>query len=212
MNNLLIELLKKGESIVTSHDIYNLYPDLTENAVQAKIKRCLKGGELKRLYKGVYSLNQELLKKSVVDERVAFAIDERSFLSGLGALRFHNLIPETVNYKTFIGRKAAKVHATNVNFEIRKMPDDQLSFGVDLVQVGDFNLRIADPVRAIMDTLIDQKLAPKNRHQICAYFRIDEDEANDIKWDKAPVYAYKFRNNKLAKMIATAMTNNSEEK
>jgi len=32
---------------------------------------------------------------------VAHVIDHTAFLSGLAALRFHNLIPETINYKTF---------------------------------------------------------------------------------------------------------------
>ncbi len=57
MKNLTLELIKKGEAIVTSRGIYDLYPDLNENAVQAKIKRCLKSGELKRLYKGVYPVD-----------------------------------------------------------------------------------------------------------------------------------------------------------
>lgn len=206
MKNLTLELIKKGDAIVTSDDIYKLYPELNENAVQAKIKRCLKSGELKRLYKGVYSVSQELLKKPVIEENLAHVIDSESFLSGLAALRFHNLIPETINFKIFTGTKSAKIHSENMNFEIRKVADDQLGFGVQTVSVNGNNVRIADPVRAIMDTLMEQKLAPSNRQQICAYLRIDEDEAETIPWKKAESYAYRYRNSKMAKKIAAAMS------
>lgn len=205
MKSLTLELIKKGDAIVTSDDIYKIYPELTENAVQAKIKRCLKSGELKRLYKGIYSINQELLKKPVVEENLAHVIDSESFLSGLAALRFHNLIPETINFKIFTGTKAAKIHADNMNFEIRKVADDQLRFGIETVQVNGNSVRIADPVRAVMDTLLEQKLVPQNRRQICAYLRIDEDEADTIHWENAESYAYRYRNSKMAKKIAAAM-------
>lgn len=206
MKNLTFKLVKKGEAIITSDDIYNLYPDLNANAVQAKIKRCLKSGELKRLYKGVYAVNQELLKKPLAEESVAQIIDPKAFLSGLAALRFHNLIPETINFKTFTGAKSAKIHSGNMNFEIRKTAEDQLGFGIQTINVNGQKVRIADPVRAIMDTLIEQKLAPKNRNQICAFLRIDEDELESIPWKNAEKYAYKYRNSKLAKKIAAAMT------
>lgn len=206
MKNLTLELIKRGDAIVTSVDIYKLYPDLNENAVQAKIKRCLKSGELNRLYKGVYSINQELLKKPVIEENLAQVIDSESFLSGLAALRFHNLIPETINFKIFTGTKAAKIHSNNMNFEIRKVADDQLRFGIETVKVNGNSLRVADPVRAVMDTLMEQKLVPQNRKQICAYLRIDEDEADTIPWEIAESYAHRYRNSKMAKQIAAAMS------
>lgn len=206
MKNLTLELIKRGDAIVTSEDIYKIYPELNENAVQAKIKRCLKSGELKRLYKGVYSVSQELLKKPVIEENLAQVIDSESFLSGLAALRFYNLIPETINFKIFTGTKDAKIHSDNMNFEIRKVADDQLSFGIETVKVNGNNVRIADPARAVMDTLMEQKLVPQNRRQICAYLRIDEDDADTIPWKNAESYAHKYRNSKMAKKIAAAMS------
>lgn len=208
MDTLFKKLLKKGEPIVTSGEIYQLFPQCNANAVQAKIKRSLKNGELKRLYKGVYSLNSEYFKKPVFEEKVAQTIDNSAFLSGLGALRYHNLIPEIVNYKTFLGRKSAKVNQKNICFEIKKIPADQINFGVETISVAGAPIRVADPVRALMDALIEQRLSPKNRQQICSYFRIDEDEADSIQWQKSTLYAYKFRNNKLAKEIAAAMMKN----
>lgn len=206
MSNLTLELIKRGDAIVTSDDIYKLYPELSEYAVQAKIKRRLKSGELKRLYKGVYSVSQELLKKPVVEENLAQVIDSESFLSGLAALRFHNLIPDTINFKIFTGTKSAKIRSDNMNFEIRKVADDQLRFGIETVRVNGNNVRVADPVRAVMDTLMEQKLVPKNRQQICDYLRIDEDEADTISWKKAETYAHRYRNSKMAKKIAAAMS------
>jgi predicted transcriptional regulator of viral defense system len=205
MKNLTLNLIKKGDAIITANDIYNLYPNLNANAVQGKIKRCLKSGELKRLYKGVYTVNQELLKKPIDEESVAKIIDHCSFLSGLAALRFHNLIPETIHFKTFTGAKEAKVHSGNINFEIRKKAADQLGFGIETFKINNQEVRIADPVRAIMDTLLEQNLEPKNRSQICAFLRIDEDESDAIPWKNAELYAFKYRNAKLAKKIAAAM-------
>lgn len=123
------------------------------------------------------SFRSELLKKPLVEENVAQVIDHKAFLSGLAGMRFHNLIPETINFKTFTGTKAANIHSGNMNFEIRKTAEDQLGFGVQTIKINGQQVRIADPVRAIMDTLIEQKLVPKNRSQICAFLRIDEDES-----------------------------------
>ncbi len=205
MSNLTLDLIKKGDALVTSDVIYNLYPTLNKNAVQAKIKRCLKRGDLQRLYKGVYAVHPELLRKPLSAENVAQAIDCTSFLSGLAALRFHNLIPETIHYKTFTGSKSAKIHSKNMNFEINKVSTDQLSFGIQTVDVGENQIRVADMTRAIMDTLIEQKLNPKNRNQICSFLRIDEDDSELIPWANAETYAYKYKNIKLAKKVAKAM-------
>ncbi len=205
MKNLTLELIKKGDPLVTSDVIYNLYPNLNKNAVQAKIKRCLNRGDLLRLYKGVYAVHPELLRKPLSAENVAHLIDHTAFLSGLAALRFHNLIPETIHYKTFTGTKTAKIHSKNMNFEIKKVSTDQLSFGIQTVAIGENQIRVADMTRAIMDTLIEQKLNPKNRNQICAFLRIDEDEAELIPWKNAETYAYKYKNSKLAKKVAQAM-------
>ncbi|HEY8269883.1 MAG TPA: hypothetical protein VIG33_03280, partial [Pseudobdellovibrionaceae bacterium] len=82
----------------------------------------------------------------------------------------------------------------------------QLGFGIQIININGQQVRIADPVRAIMDTLIEQKLVPKNRNQICVFLRIDEDESESIPWKNAEQYAYKYRNSKLAKKIAAAMT------
>jgi predicted transcriptional regulator of viral defense system len=205
MSNLTLTLIKNGEILVTSDTIYNLYPTLNKNAVQAKIKRCLKRGDLQRLYKGVYAVDPELLRKPLSAENVAHLIDHKAFLSGLAALRFHNLIPETINYKTFTGAKSAKIYSKNINFEIKKVSADQLSFGIQTVNIGENQIRVADMIRAIMDTLIEQKLNLKNRNQICAFLRIDEDDSESIPWKNAENYAYKYKNSKLAKKVAHAM-------
>jgi predicted transcriptional regulator of viral defense system len=205
MSNLTMDLIRKAEILVSIGDIYNMYPTLNKNAVQAKIKRCLKRGDLQRLYKGVYAVNHELLRKPLSPESVAHAIDQSAFLSGLAALRFHNLIPDTINFKTFTGTKSAKIHSNTMNFEIKKVSTDQLSFGIQTLNVSGNQIRVADMTRAIMDTLIEQKLNPKNRNQICAYLRIDEDDAELIPWKNDEEYAYRYKNSKLAKKVASAM-------
>jgi hypothetical protein len=119
MKALFRELLKSDVSIVTSEDIYKMFPNINENAVQAKIKRCLSGGELIRLYKGIYAVNSSYSHKGIAEEQVAQAIDHSAYLSGIAALRFHNLIPEVVKFKTFFGVKKVKVDTKDIHFEIK---------------------------------------------------------------------------------------------
>lgn len=135
MKELFRELLKNDRTVIRYVEIYKMFPKLNENAVQSKIKRCLRGGELQRLYKGVYAVNTSYSHKSVAEEQVAQAIDHRAYLSGLAALRFHNLIPEVVNFKTFFETKNAKISSTNINFEIRKVNPELTSFGIEEINV-----------------------------------------------------------------------------
>jgi predicted transcriptional regulator of viral defense system len=209
MKELFRELLKKDKNVVKSEDIYRMFPDLNENAVQSKIKRCLRGGELKRLYKGVYAVNTFYTHKSVAEEQVAQAIDDQAYLSGLAALRFHNLIPEVVNFKTFFGIKSAKINASNIHFEIKKVDPELTSFGIEEIMVEDKCFRIADPARAIFDTFLTLRVSPKSRKQICAYLRIEDDDVDKIDWSKAFLYANHFKNN-LAQEIALAMVSDNQ--
>ena len=204
MKTLFRELLKNDVTVVTSGDIYKMFPELNENAVQAKIKRCLSGGELLRLYKGVYALNASYSHRAVAEEQVAQAIDKQSYLSGLAALRFHNLIPEVVNFKIFFGTKNANVNSSNIRFEIKKIDSELTSLGIEEVKVADKTFRVADPVRAIFDVFLGLKMSPKTRNQICAYLRIEDEDAERIDWSQAFFYASRL-NSELANSIAHAM-------
>ncbi len=206
MKELFRELLKKDATIVTSEDIYEMFPDLNENAVQAKIKRCLKGGELVRLYKGIYALNKAYSHRALAEEQVARTIDKNSFLSGMGALRFHNLIPEVVNFKTFYGTKSAKIDIPEIHFEIKKIDTELTTFGIEEVSTGEGTVRVAEPVRAILDTFMALKMSPKTREQICAYLRIEEEDAEKLNWNNVSEYARQMKS-KLATSVAAAMLN-----
>ena len=206
MKALFRELLKGDLSIVTSEDIYKMFPDLNENAVQAKIKRCLSGGELVRLYKGIYAVNNSYSHKALAEEQIAQTIDHSAYLSGIAALRFHNLIPEVVNFKTFFGTKKVKVDTKDIHFEIKKVDPELTLFGIEEIAVGGSKFRVADPVKAILDTFVSMKTSPKTRSQICAFLRIDDEEAEKINWSKARSYADRMRND-FAQSIATAMMN-----
>lgn len=206
MKTLFRELLKGDLSIIRSEDIYKMFPDLNKNAVQAKIKRCLHGGELVRLYKGIYAVNNSYSHKAMAEEQIAQAIDHSAYLSGVAALRFHNLIPEIVNFKTFFGTKKVKVDSKDLHFEIKKVNPELMSFGIEEMTVGQSKFRVADPVKAILDIFVSMKTAPKTRIQICRFLRIDEEEAEKIHWSKARSYANRMKND-LAQSIATAMMN-----
>jgi predicted transcriptional regulator of viral defense system len=204
MKSLFRELLLQDLNVVSSEDIYKMYPDLNQNAVQAKIKRCLRGGELVRLYKGIYAVNNSYSHRAIAEEQVARAIDPSAYLSGIAALRFHNLIPEIVNFKTFFGAKKVKVNTKEIHFEIKKVDPEQTSFGVEEIMVGGSIFRVADPLRAIFDTFVSLKTSPKTRGQICTFLRIDEEESGKINWNNAKAYAGQIKGD-LAQSIATAM-------
>lgn len=206
MKELFRELLKNDRTVIRSVEIYKMFPKLNANAVQSKIKRCLRGGELQRLYKGVYAVNTSYSHKSVAEEQVAQAIDHRAYLSGLAALRFHNLIPEVVNFKTFFGTKNAKISSNNINFEIRKVNPELTSFGIEEINVDNKIFRVAEPERAIFDTFLSLKMSPKTKYQICSYLRIEDDDAEKIDWKKGFLYASHIKT-ELAHKIASAMAN-----
>lgn len=206
MKELFKELLKNDKTVVKSEEIYKMFPNLNENAVQSKIKRCLRGGELQRLYKGVYAVNSTYSHRSISEEQVAQAIDNTAYLSGLAALRFHNLIPEVVNFKTFFGTKGIQISANNISFEIKKIDPELTLIGIEEISVEDKIFRIATPARAIFDIFMGLKMAPKTRNQICSYLRIEDEDANKIDWSEALIYASHIKS-ELAHKIALAMAN-----
>lgn len=206
MKELFRELLKNDRTVIRSEEIYKMFPKLNENAVQSKIKRCLRGGELQRLYKGVYAVNTSYSHKSVAEEQVAQAIDNKAYLSGLAALRFHNLIPEVVNFKTFFGTKSAKISSSNINFEIKKVDLELTSIGIEEIKVDNKIFRVAEPARAIFDTFLSLKMSPKTKDQICSYLRIEDEDVEKIDWSKGALYASHIKT-ELARDIASAMVN-----
>ncbi len=206
MKALFRELLKGDLNIVTSADVYKMFPELNKNAVQAKIKRCMSGGEITRLYKGIYVVSSSYSHRAIAEEQVAQAIDHSAYLSGIAALRFHNLVPDVVNFKTFFGTKKVTVDTKDVHFEIKKVDIEQTAFGVDEVVIAGSKFRVADPAKAILDTFVSLKASPKTRDQICAFLRIDEDDVEKINWASANAYADRMKSD-LAKSIATAMMN-----
>lgn len=204
MKELFRQLLKNNRSVINSEDIYKMFPGLNENAVQSKIKRCLRDRELQRLYKGVYLVNTSYTHKPIAEEEVAQAIDKHAYLSGLAALRFHNLIPEVVNFKTFFGTKSTIINVSPIHFEIKKISLELTSLGIEEIKVYDKYFRVAEPARAILDTFLILRISPRSRKQICAYLRIEDDDEDKVDWSKALIYASHFKSN-LAQEIASAM-------
>lgn len=204
MKTLFRQLLKNESTVISSSEIYKMFPHLNRNAVQAKIKRCLNSGELQRLYKGVYTVHPDFSHKPIQEEQVALAIDNQSYLTGMGALRFHNLIPDIVNQRTYRGKKNVTVNQPFLHFEIKKNSAEYLSLGVLEISVENKKIRVANPTLAILDIFIDLKMAPSNRSQICSFLRIDEDDMNNINWQQALAYL-PYATNPLTKKIVTAM-------
>lgn len=81
-----------------------------------------------------------------------------SYISLATALSYYNLIPEAVYLITGISTRKTMYFETPLgNFEYRRIKRE-LFFGYHLIQFGEYNIRIADVEKAILDFLYLNKI------------------------------------------------------
>lgn len=200
-------MLKSTQTIIDNDLHHHLIRDRDLSALfggsdarrYALVNKGLKQGELIRLTRGNYILNNRYLNSLFSKPYLANRLLAHSFVSAESALSFHGWIPERVSETVSIcafGRSRA-FDTPIGRFCYHTIPVDPAHFytGVELLSENKHYLYIASPPRAILDLIYLNKINNANMAYLIDGLRIDEEPLMKInKKDIAallPVYRSK---------------------
>lgn len=150
-----------------------------------QVNRALKTGELLRVKRGIYVLDNKFRDFPVHSFALAQQLMPGSYVSAESALSYHGWIPEAVRSVLSITAKGKSVsyeHDRLGMFEFRRM---SVKPGYFLQGVGRYELQhqvalIADPMRALLDLVYLRKLPWRDLDYLLDGLRIDEQSLNNV--------------------------------
>lgn len=150
---MLMRFLLENDMPVFS---YNDLKTILHNEKQENLKRNVYNwvfsGKIARLKRGLFQLAYPQ-KEDIPDTYIANRIYEPSYISLDTALSMYNLIPEIAMTVTSVTSKATRQFKNQYGaFDYRTVKKDYFT-GYSIVKEGKYEIRIADPEKAIADYL-----------------------------------------------------------
>ncbi len=144
------------------------------------VNRAMKAGELYRIKRGLYILNEKYRTNPLHPFALAQSIEPGSYISLETALAFHGWIPEAVYTTASIlpGRKTKRYeHEKFGSFSFHPLAIEKGYF-LELVtreKVGEQTMLMAQPARALMDLVCLRKIEWQGMDWLLEGMRIDDD-------------------------------------
>ena len=130
--------------------LVQVFPDRRQ-AIRLQLSRWVKQGKVIHLRRGMYTLPDHARKIRLDAAVLAQHLCRPSYLSGLWALGFHDMIPERVVVHTSVTtRLPARFDNAFGAFEYRHVKQEAF-FGYDQVAYGDSTILVARPEKALLD-------------------------------------------------------------
>lgn len=119
--------------------------------VRVQLSRWMEQGKLIGLRRGIYTLADPYRRVSVSPAALANALHRPSYLSGLWALHYHDMIPERVHWLTSVTTRAPQRFENPFGvFDYRNLKREAF-FGYHSVPHGPANILVAAPEKALLD-------------------------------------------------------------
>lgn len=119
--------------------------------IRVQLSRWMKQGKVIGLRRGHYALAERYRRVPVTAEALAGVIYRPSYLSGLWALGFHDLIPERVVRFTSVSPRPPQTFENPFGvFEYRNIKQECF-FGYQKVAQGSGGMFVAEPEKALLD-------------------------------------------------------------
>jgi predicted transcriptional regulator of viral defense system len=116
---------------------------------------------IRKIRNGFYNFKDEKISEGLL-LYTSNIIYKPSYISLESALSFHNLIPEAVYLINAIStKKTSSFETPDASYNYRNIKEE-LFFGYEIVSVGDYNIKIADPQKTILDYLYFKLLNSKS--------------------------------------------------
>ena len=125
--------------------------DDPREAVRVQLSRWMKQGKVIGLRRGMYTLAEMYRHVPVPPAALASQLYRPSYLSGLWALGYHDLIPERVVWLTSVTPRVPRRFENPLGvFDYRNLKRDAF-FGYLAVQYGREDVLVAEPEKALLD-------------------------------------------------------------
>ena len=120
--------------------------------VTNQLHRFCKTGKVLSLRRGLYVLGERYRRTAVQPPELAGAMYPPSYLSGLWALSYYGLVPESVPVLTSVTPRTTRRFENDFGEYVYQNVKQSLFFGSVLLQVGGRQIRVASPEKALVDT------------------------------------------------------------
>jgi predicted transcriptional regulator of viral defense system len=120
-------------------------------SLRVQLSRWLEQGKLIALRRGMYTLPDPYRKVPLAPAALSNALYRPSYLSGLWALAYHDMIPEHVVWYTAVSPRVPRRFENRFGvFEYRTVKQE-LFFGYKPAEHGGQEILVADPPKAMLD-------------------------------------------------------------
>ena len=163
---------------VTGADIKSCFKNLA--SPEKKIQLLEKSGELIRLKRNLYIVNQELTGKETDERLCANHLYGPSYVSFQWALRYYGMIPERVYLMTSATTKRTRFFETPIgNFRYTQVPVSYFSIGVESRIEKGVGYLMATREKALCDTILLDKFVPNQSVKALSIY-LEEDMRLDM--------------------------------
>jgi hypothetical protein len=177
------------------------------DVLTVQLHRWIHDGKVVALRRGLYTLS-EAFSSEKNGARLANVMVHPSYLTGLWALSWYGLIPESVyeytsavtSHKQFYENKYGR-------FSYRRLKAD-LFRGWETMDCGGADIRVATPVKALLDHLYWTAGDPV---QVMQTLRFQPEGVAGFSWDALTEFAEKWGSPKLTRFAKTAQRNFAQE-
>jgi len=175
--------------------------------IRVQLSRWMSAGKIISLRRGVYTLPDTYRRVSVMPARLANQLYRPSYLSGLWALGYYDMIPERVVWLTSATPRVPRRFDNSFGtFDYRSIKQKAF-FGYVTTRYGDRSIVIAEPEKALLD---HWHLTPGEWTQE----RLEEmryQHFQQVNKDKLQAYADRFQSPRLYRAVERWLTVIAEE-
>ncbi|MDY6787959.1 MAG: hypothetical protein SVK54_07530 [candidate division WOR-3 bacterium] len=151
-DNLMTFLIKNNMQVFSYNDLRTILPDAKQDNLKRNVYNWVDSGKITRLKRGLFQLAYPG-KENVPDIYIANRMYEPSYISLDTALSIFNLIPEIAMTVTSVTSKATRRFNNQYGTFVYRTLKRNYFTGYSIMKEGNYEIKIADPEKAIADYL-----------------------------------------------------------
>ena len=172
-----------------------------------KISHLIRTGEIYRIKKGLYVLNESYRQGNISLEHLSNLLYGPSYVSLEYALSYYGLIPEKVETVTAVTTGRTREFKTPLGvFTYRNITLSQFSLGMEIIEPQpDVRFMMASPEKALADFIQSQKGVPSNaakqyEQYLFEDIRLDEKMLSRLTLRELEAFSAVYKSQKLSRL------------